>query len=98
MHKQDGMPFGARGPEGMDNGSSKANELGGAKGMGMKHVVSPGADGGGMNPQDDMKKKMLMMLIAQAKMGQGGGAPMGGGQPMGGQPMGGAPMGGGGGY
>ena len=43
MRKDQGMPFGSKGPEGMDPNQDKANDLGGAKGPGMKHVVSPGA-------------------------------------------------------
>lgn len=95
--KDKGMPFGSKGPEDGKDEKSSANDLDGAKGGGMKHVVSPGAD--------DMEKKKHMMMIALLRAAQGG-AP--GGMPMGGAPMGGAPpmggpqmppmMGGGGGY
>ena len=88
--KHDGMPFGSKGPEGMDPNEDKANELGGAKGPGMKHVVSPGAMGGSPmgGGMDEQKKHMLIMALMRAQQG-GGQPPMGGASPMGGgMPMG----------
>jgi hypothetical protein len=92
--KNQGMAFGSKGPEGGDKQASAANELGGAKGGGMKHVVSPGADGGSPmgGGMEDQKKHMMMIALLRAMQGgQGGAPPMGGGQPMGQPPM---PMGG----
>ena len=81
--KDQGMPFGSKGPEG-DKQTGEPNKLNGAQGGGMKHVVSPGA-GQAPGGMDEQKKHMIMMALMRAA--QGGGQP-----PMGGQPMG-APMG-----
>lgn len=92
--KDHGMPFGSKGPEGeMQDGNP--NQLNGAKGGGMKSVVSPGSQMGGQQMgggMDEQKKHMLIMALMRAQQAQGGQPPMGG-QPMGGQ----MPMGGGGG-
>lgn len=92
MFDKKSNPFGSKGPEGQENGDEKANELNGAKGGGMKHVVTPGADKGSTmqdGGMDEAKKRMMMIALMRA-MAQGGGQP-----PMGGQPMGGGmPMGG----
>lgn len=96
MKDHSGMPFGAKGPEDGKESSSPGNELNGAKGGGMKHVVSPGADGG--NDAENKKHMMLIAMIRAMQGGAPGGAPMGS-PTMGGPPMGGGmPMGGGGGY
>jgi hypothetical protein len=83
--KNQGMAFGSKGPEGGDKSEDKANELEGAKGGGMKHVVSPGADGG-QDMQNQKKHMMMIALLRAMQAGQGGsapgGAPMGGGSPM----------------
>lgn len=89
MKKDDGMPFGSKGPEDGKEESNTPNKLDGAKGGGMKHVVSPGAD-------DEQRKKHMMAIAAMRAMMGGGGSPMGA-PLMGGPPMGGGmPMGGGG--
>lgn len=87
--KKNEAPFGSQGPEDHsepDGDESPANELKGAKGGGMKHVVSPGAD------EAQKRKHMMMIAMMRAMHPQ-----MGGGAPMGGPSM--PPMGGmGGGY
>ena len=95
MENKHGMPFGSQGPEGKDGIGGKEGMIGGAKGGGMKHVVTPGSNTGAtMDPQEEAKKHMIMMaLMRAAAQGQGGSQPMGGGQPMGGAPMPGGPGG-----
>ena len=76
-HEEMGRSFGSQGPEGYDEHESKPTELNGAKGGGMKHVVSPGADGHQKKHQQAIAM-IRAMLSSQGPGGPGGMPPMGG--------------------